>query len=436
MARKKTLHIGMSLSPTWLSGDAWRRSDSNTAGIFGSDFYIDVTKRSEAAKLDFVFRADALFIDTAVLEQSVGFSSLDPTLLLATLAHHTSHIGLLSTVSTTFWEPFTVARQILSLHWLSSGRAGWNVVTALAGNENFGLKDMPSAEQRYSRAEEFVDIAKKLWRSYPYESLHMNRETGVFADTSLIKSIDHTGEHFSVKGPLTLPDCQGIDIPLIQAGASHHGRNFAAQISDAIFAATPDMAVAVELRRDLQRRAVAQGRQPTNIRLLPGLHLFLADTQQEAEELFLDTHKRVTDQQRMANVKRIIGLDLSDWPMDKPVTLSDVPEQKTPARSQTHFDLLKGLIEREQPRVSDLLHRPEVMSSGHWQIIGTPETAAAEVARWADAGAIDGFIAVPGGSVGSLRMTLEELVPRLTERGLFRKEYSGKTFAGHLRDSL
>ena len=152
MSTPKRLHIGMSLAPPWLSGDAWRRPDSNIEGIFGSDFAVDIARRSEAAHLDFVFRPDVSSLPLDVLETGSGFASLDPTVLLAAVARETSRIGLVSTVSTTFYPPYVVARQLQSLHWISDGRAGWNIVTALQGHENFGLDAMPDAEQRATRA--------------------------------------------------------------------------------------------------------------------------------------------------------------------------------------------------------------------------------------------------------------------------------------------
>ncbi|VTP91150.1 oxidoreductase [Pseudomonas aeruginosa] len=167
MSTPKRLHIGMSLAPTWLSGDAWRRPDSNIEGIFGSDFAVDIARRSEAAHLDFVFRPDVSSLPLDVLETGSGFASLDPTVLLAAVARETSRIGLVSTVSTTFYPPYVVARQLQSLHWISNGRAGWNIVTALQGHENFGLDAMPDAEQRYARAAEFTRLVHDLWDSFP-----------------------------------------------------------------------------------------------------------------------------------------------------------------------------------------------------------------------------------------------------------------------------
>lgn len=426
------LHIGMSLSPTWLSGDAWRRTDSNVEGMFDSDFYVDIAKRSEAAHLDFVFRPDSLFLDTRMLESGPGFASLDPTILLATLARETRKIGLLSTVSTTFYPPYIVARQILSLHHLSKGRAGWNIVTALDGHANFGLDAMPSADDRYARAAEFTDVVRRLWDSFPEEAIRVDRETGLYAQSGEVKPIDHVGNYFQVQGPLNLPSYAQARIPLIQAGASPVGRNFASSIADAIFASTPDRDAAVDLRSDLRERARKHGRSPDAIKVLPGLSLYLASSRAEARDLFSETHARLDKARKLAVVREMTGIDLTDWPDTRPITAKDLqPPPETP-RSRTHMLLLRRMIERDSPTVEELLRRPEVVGSAHWQIIGTVEDAFDTIRDWTAAGAIDGFVAVPGGSTTSLHLTLEDLIPRLAEAGIFRETYRGGTFADHL----
>lgn len=287
MSTPKRLHIGMSLAPTWLSGDAWRRPDSNIEGIFGSDFAVDIARRSEAAHLDFVFRPDVSSLPLDVLETGSGFASLDPTVLLAAVARETSRIGLVSTVSTTFYPPYVVARQLQSLHWISNGRAGWNIVTALQGHENFGLDAMPDAEQRYARAAEFTRLVHDLWDSFPREALLVDRESGRYADVSRVRPVDHDGEFLKVKGPLNLPAFGEARIPLVQAGASESGRDFAASVADLVFAPTPDKEAALELRRDLSRRAERHGRSPRDVRLLPGFSLYLAESREEAREIFM-----------------------------------------------------------------------------------------------------------------------------------------------------
>lgn len=428
---QRSLTIGLSLAPTWLSGEAWRRADSGIEGFYGTDFYVDVATRAEAAKLDFVFRPDTLFLDPSVLETGPGFGSLDPTLLMAAIARETRHIGLVTTISTMFLPPFMVARQLQSLHRISNGRAGWNIVTALGGQENFGLEEMPSSEARYARAAEFTELVQQLWASYPDDALVVDRSTGRYADPKRVQSLDHDGAQFRVKGPLNLPS-HPAPLPLFQAGASEAGRDFAASVSNAIFASTPDRAAAVELRGDLRKRAVAVGRAADDIRLLPGLSLYLAPSRSEAEELFMATHARVDRRRRIAAIREMTGLDLTEWPDDRPVLAEDLPPPPTKVRSRTHTDLLTRLIERETPTPAELMTRPEVIGSAHWQVVGTPEDAASEIASWATAGAIDGFIAVPGGSTTSMHLTLEEVMPRLAEHGLFRSAYTDTDFSSRL----
>lgn len=434
MGDTRKLHVGMSLAPTWLSGEGWRRPDSDVEDLFSSGFYLDIAKRAEAAHLDFVFRPDTLFLTRDVLEKGPGFSSLDPTMLLASIARETSYIGLLSTVSTTFLPPYVVARQIQTLNWLSNGRAGWNIVTALEGHENFGLEAMPSAEERYERAAEFTAVVQALWQSYPHEALDMDRISGRFADPALVKSMDHAGRHLKVKGPLNVPAFGKGRIPLVQAGASPTGRDFAASIADAVFASTPDKAAAVELRLDLRRRAEGHGRPADAVKLMPGLNLYLGNSRAEAEDLFAETHARSDRSRRLTAIGEMTGLDLSDWPKDRRVTARDLPAAPEKPRSRTHADLLRRVIARDEPTVAELLLRPEVIGSAHWQVIGTVEDAFEAIRDWSESGAIDGFIALPGGSVASMRLTLDRLMPRLVDGGLFREAYRGATFAGHLAE--
>ncbi|NIF26734.1 NtaA/DmoA family FMN-dependent monooxygenase [Pantoea sp. Tr-811] len=433
MTPRNGLHIGMSLAPTWLSGEGWRRPDSRVETLFGSDFALDIARRSEAAHLDFVFRPDVSCVVADALESGSGFTSLDPTLLLAALTRETSRIGLVTTISTTFFPPYLVARQLQSLNWLSQGRVGWNIVTALQGHENFGLAAMPSAEERYARAAEFTEVVQRLWRSFPQQALLIDRANGRYADPAQVQAIAHEGDFHKVQGPLNLPE-QGARIPLIQAGASDSGRDFAARVADIVFAPTPDQEAAAELRRDLSRRAERHGRNAADIRLLPGLSLFLADTREEARELFMATHARVDVARKHASIKQMTGLDLAAWPSDRRIHASDLPPlQLQPGASRTHVGLLRRLIERESLLPSELLMRPEVLSAAHWQVIGTVDDAVDEIADWAEAGVMDGFIAAPGGSFGSVYRFLDEVVPRLVERGLFRARYQGSTFAEHLR---
>ncbi|WP_208592098.1 NtaA/DmoA family FMN-dependent monooxygenase [Gracilibacillus suaedae] len=432
MDKLKQLHIGLSLSATWLKGDGWRDKDSRVEELFMGDFYVDLAKKAEKAKLDFVFKPDALFLDTKVLDSSPGWSSLDPTVLLTSIARETERIGLITTISSTFYPPYIVARQLQSLNWISNGRAGWNIVTSLGGVENFMAGEMPSSQERYAQAEEFHKVVNSLWDSFPGLSLLTNRKTGHYADHQKISTIDHVGEFFHVEGPLNIPSYQSHPLPLLQAGASPSGRAFASAIADAVFAAAPDITAAKELRNDLRAKAQQEGRSEDAIRILPGLYFFLADTREEAFKLHARAHANLSKEKRYETVQTILGLNLRDMPLDHKITADLLPNDDVSVRSQTHTNLLKNLITEKQPTIEELLSRPEVVGSGHWVIVGTVEDALVSIEEWVEADAMDGFIALPGGSLHSLELFCDKLVPMLVDKGLFRKDYSGNTLREHL----
>lgn len=432
MQNQKQLKIGFSLSQTWLNGNAWLRPDSEVDEFFTGDHYVKLAQKAEAAKLDFVFKADALFLNMKSVGGAHGLSSLDPTLLAAIIARETKRIGVITTISTTFNSPYVIARQLQTLNWLSHGRAGWNVVTALDGAYNFGYDEMPPADERYRQAEEFVETVRKLWDSYPHEALIVDRESGVFGDTEKIKPIEHSGEFFKVAGPLNVPSPGYGSMPLLQAGASQSGRDLAGATANAVFLAAPDKESGMEMRLDLRERAASHGRNPDEIAAMPGLHMFLAESREEAYELYRETHGNVPTEQRIASVLSISGLDLNGWALDRRITADDLPPVDHPVRSRTHANMIRRVIEREQPTVGELIERSEVLSAGHWVIIGTPEDAVPEIAEWFEDGAVDGFIAVPGGSVPCVNLFFDRLVPLLVEKGLFRQEYEGETLRDHL----
>lgn len=427
----RPLCIGLSLAITWLAGNSWRRPDSQIEAIHDPDFYAGFAQMAEQAHLDFLFRPDSLFIDPDVLAHAPGFSSLDPTLLMTALAQKTRHIGLVTTASTTFIPPYLLARQLQSLHHISHGRAGWNVVTALDGQQNFGIESMPSPAERYARADECVDVVRKLWASYPHSAL-LNDRQGRYADQQQMATLDYHGHFFDIKGPLTLPSHQAGDMPLFQAGASDTGRDFAARIADAIFAATPSLASALELRKDIQLRARRHGRSASAVRILPGLSLFLGDTREEAQALYQSSQSEHNESRQQAFLHQALGVDVSALAPDQRITQAMLTPLDHPVRSRTHANLLRQLVVHESPTVATLLKRPEASGSAHWQVVGTVEDALETIDQWHAAGAIDGFIALPGGSKRSLELTCKALVPALAERGLFRKAYSGSTLREHL----
>ncbi|WP_119396838.1 NtaA/DmoA family FMN-dependent monooxygenase [Pannonibacter phragmitetus] len=419
---RKQMHIGLCLTGTWMNGqepepDALARHVANPLAQS-----IELAQAAERAKLDFIFKPDTLGVMPRK-GRSRPMPGLDVTLVMAALARETSHVGLVTTASTTFNPPYVIARQMQTLHWLSNGRAGWNIVTSIEGAENFGSDPMPSPEERYRKAAECTQAVRTLWDSFPYEALTGEKPMAPAA---------HEGEFFSVAGPLNVPGHPAGSPPLFQAGASDAGRAFSASVADATFAAAPDMAAALDLRADLRARAEACGRSPDAIKVLPGLYFFLAPTREEAWAMHRRAHAHLTHEHRIESVRMILGADLSGHHLQTVITPDLLPEPDQPVRSRTHADLLRRYIERERPTLGQLLDRPEVVGSAHWVSVGTVEDVMADIISWHEAGAIDGVIALPGGSLDSCRLFLEELVPALAAKGLFRTDYAGKTLREHL----
>jgi len=417
---KRHLIIGMHLA---VQGDYGKK------GALLDD-HIAFAKRAEAAKLDFLFKADYLMAHPELMAKTKGTVGLDPSFLLATVARETKQIGLVTTISTSFTPPYLIARQLQSLNWISEGRVGWNIVTSIDGAYNFSSELMPSSEERYAKAAECTTVVKQLWHSHPYEML--DADGNIAKIKELVRPIDHEGEFFHIKGPLNIPMHPAGDIPLFQAGASDIGRQFAATVSNAIFAATPAIEVGIEMRNDLQKRAVKVGRIIDDIRLLPGLYFFIGDTYEEALEMHRQAHAHLTLERRYNALESVIGMDVRHLALHDHVKVDMLPPEDQTVRSQTHADLVRRYIIENEPPVEVLLARPEVIGSAHLVAIGTPLDIVTQIITFYERGALDGFIAVPGGPAKSLDLFFSDVIPMLVERGLFRAEYEGSTLRSHL----
>ncbi len=396
------------------------------------DDHIAFAQRAEAAKLDFVFKADYLIAHPELMAKMKGTVGIDPSFLMAMVARETKQIGLVTTISTSFTPPYLIARQLQSLNWISDGRVGWNIVTSIDGAHNFSNEPMPSSEARYAKAAECTEVVKQLWHSHPYEVVETDGNIEKIKE--LVKAIEHEGEFFHIKGPLNLPMHPAGEIPLFQAGASDVGRQFAATVSNAIFAATPAMEVGIEMRNDLRQRAIEVGRSADDIRVLPGgLYFFIGDTYEEANEMHRQAHAHVTLERRYSALESVIGMDIRHLSLEDKVTVDMLPPQDQKVRSKTHADLVRRYILNNEPTVAVLLARPEVIGSAHLVAIGTPQDIVDQIVTFYEEGALDGFIAVPGGPAKSLDLFFSDVIPPLlVKRGLFRAEYEGSTLRSHL----
>ncbi|QBP91990.1 LLM class flavin-dependent oxidoreductase [Bacillus mycoides] len=425
MSTKKQLCIGLCLIS--------RKKEQENEFDSGIDEQVELAKQAEKSKLDFVFKADYLVAHPDLIARNKGNVILDPTLLFTAIAYATEKIGVVTTASTSFYPPYILARQLQSLNWISNGRVGWNIVTSIDGAENFGEAGMPPSEERYAKAAECTELVRKLWRSHPYEVL---KEDNADVIREMVQPIEHRGEHFEVKGPLNIPQHISGEMPLFQAGASESGRNFAASVADAIFAAMPDVESGIELRQDLRKRAEKHGRKQDDIRVLPGLYFFIGDSYEEALEMHRQAHQHLTKEKRYALLEMVLGLDVRGMPLESKVTEHMLPSRNQAVRSKTHAELLRNFIIKNEPTVEQILERPEVVGSAHWVAIGTPQDVCKQIMERFEAGALDGFIAIPGGPPKSLDLFFSEVIPLFVRAGVFREEYTGSTLREHLEGNI
>ncbi|AFU12340.1 NtaA/DmoA family FMN-dependent monooxygenase [Bacillus toyonensis] len=425
MSTKKKLCIGLCLIA--------RKKEQESMFNSGIDEQVELALQAEEAKLDFVFKADYLVAHPDLIARNKGNVMLDPTLLFTAIAYATEKIGVVTTASTSFYPPYILARQLQSLNWISNGRVGWNIVTSIDGAENFGETGMPPSEERYAKAAECTELVRKLWRSHPYEVLKVDN-TEVIRE--MVKPIEHSGEYFEVKGPLNIPQHISGEMPLFQAGASEAGRNFAASVADAIFAAMPDIESGIELRQNLRRRAEKHGRKQDDVRVLPGLYFFIGDTYEEALEMHRQAHQHLTMEKRLALLEMVLGVDARGIPLESNIKEDMLPSREQTVRSKTHAELLRNFIIKNEPTVEQILERPEVVGSAHWVAIGTPQDVFQQIMERFEVGALDGFIAIPGGPQKSLDLFFSEVIPLFVKAGVFREEYTGSTLREHLEGTL
>lgn len=408
---------------------AWRAPDSAVERLGDVDHYIDLARTAERGKLDAVFFADGHSLGIGAVEDGPTWF-LEPLTLLSAMSQHTERIGLVSTVSSTFWTPFHAARLLASLDHISGGRIGWNVVTSMfdAEAQNHSYPAMPEHEQRYGRAEEFIDAVTRLWDSWPQESLLLQRD-GRYADGGMITPIDHQGEHFQVAGPLNVPrPPQGRPV-LFQAGASEQGRDLASRHAEAIYAVAYDVEAALDYSTDVRRRLAAVGRDPHGTAIMPGLVTYVGSTLAEARAKQAALDELLPAEASLRQLSVFIGQDASGWELDAPVP--DLPPLEEFTGPKGRYATILRIIATERPTVRQLLGRLAA-GGGHCTMVGTPETIADEIERWVDSGAADGFNLMPPTLPGGLEDFVDQVVPELQRRGRFRTDYEGATLRDHL----
>ncbi len=426
MATPRQLHLGAILEGVGTDQNDWRDPALPGDASIDINWYIANARAAEQALFDLVFIVDSPFITPHTAPHFLN--RLEPLTLLSAIATHTSHIGLVATLTTSYWEPYNVARQFGSLDHISRGRAGWNVVTTgLEGAaRNYSRDEHFDHAERYARALEFVAVVQGLWDSYEDDAFPRDKAAGVFLDKSKQHRLDHKGKFFRVDGPLALSRSRQGQPVIFQAGDSDAGRNLGGHIAEATFASAQDFESGVAYYADLKRRAAAFGRDPDLIKVLPGLSPIIADTDEEAQRLAREAEQELDLDKLLIQLGRAFNYhDFRQYQLDAPF----------PDLSGVTLNSYKGHAERiiRIARDEKLTLRDAAWQLGRWRtpFVGSPETIADEIERWFVGRAADGFnlrVTRPG----AFAVFRERVVPILQRRGLFRTAYEHDTLRGHL----
>lgn len=421
----RQLHFNLFILACGHHQAAWRRPDSPVERLGDMDYYIELAQAAEAAKLDAIFFADGQF--NFNVEQGPRWF-IEPLSSLSALASATERIGLITTVSSTFYTPFLAARMLASIDHVSHGRVGANIVTSMYDVEarNYGYEQMPPHEARYERAQEFIEVMRALWDSWSDEALIIDRQ-GQYADPGQIRSIHHQGKHFLVDGPLTVPRPPQGQPVLIQAGSSEPGRALAARYAEAIYAVAYDLPAAQAYYQDINRRvqAVRPGFKPV---IMPGLVTYVGSTHDEVQAKRRALDEYLPTEAALYQLGTYIGQDCSDWPLDEP--LPELPSLEQFTGPKGRYMTILRIIEQEKPTLRQLLGRLAA-GGGHCLMMGTPEEVADEIERWFIHEGADGFNLMPPALPSDFQDFAEQVIPILQQRRLFRREYAGQTLRSH-----
>jgi FMN-dependent oxidoreductase (nitrilotriacetate monooxygenase family) len=427
----RQLHLNLFLMSRGHHEGAWRHPGSNHKALTDLELYVEAAQIAEEAKFDAVFLADTLAAGNSSGLASSG--SLEPIVLLSLLAAHTKKIGLIGTASTTYSLPYTLARQFATLDHLSKGRAGWNIVTSWApeAGANYGLAQNVDHGDRYRLAEEFVEAVDALWKSFPADAVVDDREAGRYLDTNRMRPANYEGSHYKTKGPLNVPGSpQGRPV-YIQAGQSDTGRSFAARWAEAIFTAHMAIDSAKTFYSDVKNRAVAYGRRPEDIVVLPGISAAIGSTKKEAEQVWEELDALTSTEVGLTRLSaRFGGHDFSNIPLDRPLAAGDFPDPNAVEASRSRVIGYVEMTLREKLTLRQLL-RKLAGARGHLAVAGTPDGIADLIQEWFQSGAADGFNVMPPIINSQLKLFAEEVVPLLQKRGLFRLDYQGSTLRSH-----
>jgi FMN-dependent oxidoreductase (nitrilotriacetate monooxygenase family) len=427
------MRLGAFFNPTGHHVASWRHPDAQADAGVNFAHYVELAQSAERGKFDFVFFADNVNVREArpeALSRSAQYiANFEPLTLIAGLAAVTSRIGFVSTASTSWNEPYNIARKFASLDHISGGRVAWNIVTSSVDGEarNFGRERLEDHAVRYERAREFTQVVCDLWDSWADDAFVRDKESGLFFDPEKVRSLDHRGAFYSVAGPLNVPrPPQGHPV-LVQAGSSNDGRAFAAEFAEAVFGNPLTIEWAQSYYADLKGRAATFGRAPESILIMPGISTYVGRTAKEAQELYDEMQARVDPVVGIEMLSAVLGVDVSGYPIDGPLPELD----RSHVGSQASFDNWTELARTQKLSIRELCLRV-VGARGKSVIVGSAVQIADHMQNWFENGAADGFNIMAPYLPGQHDAFVELVIPELQARGLFRTEYEGVT----LRENL
>jgi FMN-dependent oxidoreductase (nitrilotriacetate monooxygenase family) len=430
---KEKMRLGMSIRGLGYHPAAWRHPDVPADGTLRFEHYARSAQTAERGKCDMIFFADGIGIrERDVPRGSLARSGyelveMEPMTLLPALAVVTKQIGLVTTASTTYNEPFNIARKFATLDLISNGRAGWNVVTSWSDAEakNFGREQQFDYDTRYARAAEFVDVVKGLWDSWEKDALLYDKASGVFYDESKMHALNHKGAFFSVRGPLNVGGLPQGHPVVVQAGASEQGRELAAATADVVYAVHRTRDAAQTYYADVKGRMTKYGRDRSEMKILPAIRPVVGRTADEAQAKLDQLQSLLDPMVGLARLSNVFG-DLSAYPIDGPVPLHSLG----PLELRSIGTQLLEWVKRDRPTIRQLYE--EVAGKGGFCVIGTPAQIVDVMEEWFKHEACDGFNITPTHLPAGCEDFVELVTPELQRRGLFRTEYEGTT----LRENL
>jgi alkanesulfonate monooxygenase len=430
MSRSKQLKLGAFMRPVAIHTGAWRYPGALPDANFNFPALKRFIQKLEQGKFDAFFMADHLAVlnmPINALKRSHTVTSFEPFTLLSALASVTEHIGLVATASTTYDQPYHIARRFASLDHISGGRAGWNIVTTSNPDAalNFGLEEEVEHDERYVRAREFYDVVTGLWDSFADDAFIRDVESGIYFDPAKIHVLAHKGKHLSVRGPLNIArPVQGWPV-IVQAGASDAGRQLAAETAELVFAPAANVEAGKALFADIKGRARAIGRDPESIKILPGALVIVGETVEAAIAKRTHLDSLVHYDSGIASLNSAVGYDVSGFDPDGP--LPEIPQTNA---SKSARERVIALAQRENLTIRQLAQR--IGSYSGLAFVGTPQTIADDMEQWLTEEGSDGFNLMFPFVPEGLNDFVDKVVPELQRRGIFRKEYEGKT----LRENL